>query len=217
VKWRRADPAAGTLPFPSRLCSLDWVSEPFRVEGVGEVYGEERNFAPKALPTFVVTDHICGTEQDHREGGLYLPDLPPVTFREDGLPTCCGPIPEPPPPPPPPVGETCGTAEDIEVGETFEGITGEVGTEHWLRVVGITAGNLYSITFDPSASDVVYMRGWKFGTCPPPDETIVADTSIANDGFAFSTIVGTFPTEVLWRFISLVEGEAYSFRLRTGL
>lgn len=34
--------------------------------------------------------HVCGTDEDFREGGLYEPLEPPATYGVQGLPTCCG-------------------------------------------------------------------------------------------------------------------------------
>lgn len=34
--------------------------------------------------------HVCGSEEDHREGGLYEPLEPPVVYGQLGLPHCCG-------------------------------------------------------------------------------------------------------------------------------
>jgi hypothetical protein len=179
---------------------------------VGEVFGEDRTFLPKSLPTFPPNNHICGTEQDHREGGEYLPALPPVTFREDGLPTCCGPLPVPPPPPPPPAGETCPTAEEVMAEETFEGVTGEVGTSHWVRVTGFIADRVYYCTFTNSSSSHVQLLSWISAVCPPPPETLIADTSIAFEGFLFSSFGGA-TGDRLFRFDSLTEGQSYTLRV----
>ena len=44
ARWYPARRDDGTLPFPSRICSLDWMTHPETHEGVGEVYGTSRNF-----------------------------------------------------------------------------------------------------------------------------------------------------------------------------
>lgn len=44
IRWYPARPEDGTLPFPSRVCSLDWVTFPEQTEGVGEVWGAARNY-----------------------------------------------------------------------------------------------------------------------------------------------------------------------------
>lgn len=111
------------------------------------MFGEARTFLPKSLPTFLPTDHICGTRQDHEEGGEYRTDLPPVEYREDGLPTCCGPMPEPEPEPeacplgvptcelapPGMVNEMCDVLP-AAVGETWRRWSAEVGTLYRLEM-----------------------------------------------------------------------------------
>jgi len=146
LKWRRANPAAGTLPYPSRLCSLDWATRPHIAEGCGEVYGEERTFLPKLHPPGPPNAHICGTERDFREGGEYTPSLPPITYRVDGLPTCCGPLPASPPPPPAPPGLFC--AESKVVGQDFNVSEVHPGglVRHWFICSGLTVPGTYHVS-----------------------------------------------------------------------
>jgi len=150
IRWRPARPEAGTLPFPSGIISLDWHSEPHVVEGLGEVYGEERPFVWLDPLEHTPTPHICGTEADHLMGSEYRPDLPPVTFRADGLPTCCGPIPPEPPPDPVP-GPVCAEAMTIDVAqEVTETHPGGLDY-HWFVCPDLDAPGTYHV--EGSAAD----------------------------------------------------------------
>jgi len=90
VLWYPALPDAEMLPYPSMIGNsyLD-PDGVFFLPG-GEVYGAEKIFSPEQQKPGALGGHVCGTETDFREGCLFLPDEPPVTYRTDGLPTCCG-------------------------------------------------------------------------------------------------------------------------------
>jgi hypothetical protein len=91
IVWRRATPGAMPLPFPSKICSLDWVTRPALVEGPGEVYGAPRTFLKRGPFGGPALDHICGTEEEHRQGEL-LDDMRPLAeYGASGLPKCCDP------------------------------------------------------------------------------------------------------------------------------
>lgn len=74
---------------PSIIKSLNWASEPWREEPVGEVYNEPRPFSRPFLIAPPNFNHICGTPEDHAEGGTYEPLKPPVIYAWNGLPLCC--------------------------------------------------------------------------------------------------------------------------------
>lgn len=57
---------------------------------VGLVPGAKRTALPGLEKPLATGAHRCGTEDDFRLGGEYLPDVPPVERRPDGLPVCCG-------------------------------------------------------------------------------------------------------------------------------
>lgn len=91
IKWVVADPAKGTFPGVSKICSLDWVTHPFTVEGVGEVYGTSRRYNGARGFGPIPGDHFCGTLQEHREGEQFNPLLPTMLYNPSGLPLCCDP------------------------------------------------------------------------------------------------------------------------------
>lgn len=88
-EWRKADPRDGTLGFPSRICSLDWATQPWIAEGVGEVYGADRTFIRKPLMGPVPGKHICGTEDEFRNGEILDLTRPLTVYLPSGLPVCC--------------------------------------------------------------------------------------------------------------------------------
>ena len=91
VRWVPADPARGTFPGVSRVCSLDWVTHPETAEGVGEVYGTSRNYNRGKPFTGIVGNHFCGTLDEHRNGEVFDPTKPPMLYQPSGLPLCCDP------------------------------------------------------------------------------------------------------------------------------
>ena len=95
IRWYPARLADGTLPFPSRICSHDWMTRPWEAEGVGEVYGESRNFNRAKPLVGPRTDHVCGDKEDFELGEVLNETLRPNTYTRQGIPDCCG-IPDPP-------------------------------------------------------------------------------------------------------------------------
>lgn len=89
VFWFPADPKAPVLGRSSVINSLDWETNPWDLEGVGEVYGADRPFVMKRSIDGLKYDHYCGTDDDWE--GKAKPLKPPATmnYREDGLPVCC--------------------------------------------------------------------------------------------------------------------------------
>ena len=92
VHWYIVPPSNGTLGFPCRINSSDWRDNRFSRSPVGEVNFADRPFDGwnRIVPP-VPGDHLCGSEDDFRNGGTYRPDLPPFERGEDGLPLCCRP------------------------------------------------------------------------------------------------------------------------------
>lgn len=87
--WYKADPAAGTLPFPSAVSSLDWASDPTRPTPIGEVFGQSRKYNGKWRVLGADGSHVCGTADDFLNG--CKPADPPREYLPNGLPKCCRP------------------------------------------------------------------------------------------------------------------------------
>lgn len=91
IRWYPARPEDGTLPFPSRINSIDWMTDPHTKEGVGEVWNTSRNYNhAKPIPGPKRT-HVCGTEDEHGQGGLISDTRPEMVYAPSGLPWCCEP------------------------------------------------------------------------------------------------------------------------------
>lgn len=92
IKWYQALPTAKLLPFPSALNNLVFClnKDEFLDTAVGQLplaqYTQQRpDMNPLALG-----DHFCGSEADFGGRGQIDEMSPPVQYREDGLPVCCG-------------------------------------------------------------------------------------------------------------------------------
>lgn len=90
VQWYKCAPGAPTLGFESCLNSLDWAGFPWLRRGPGEVFNAPREYHQANPIAGADGHHVCGTEEDFRDGERYLPDLPPVEYSPEGLPRCCG-------------------------------------------------------------------------------------------------------------------------------
>jgi hypothetical protein len=90
IVWYPALPDAPALGFPSIMVShfLDFTGAVWPPGGEVPNVPSPINFEPSKPGA--IGSHVCGTPEDFAEGGLYLPDDPPVTYRTDGLPSCCG-------------------------------------------------------------------------------------------------------------------------------
>lgn len=91
ILWYPAREDAEVLGYDSALNSLDafeqrlWYVSP----DINESPGEPRPYSrAKALPV-PTGKHVCGTEQDFAEGGLYDPEAEPIEYNQWGLPLCC--------------------------------------------------------------------------------------------------------------------------------
>jgi len=89
VKWYPADLTKGPLPFPSRISSHDWATEPHRTEGVGEVWNTDRDFNHAKNLGPIPGPHVCGTEDEFRNGEVFDPARPTMEYHASGIPKCC--------------------------------------------------------------------------------------------------------------------------------
>ena len=93
IEWYQARPEAPCLPYPSALNNLIWERdrEEWLPTAVGEIYGAPRVYTRGAIKPLANGLHQCGTPADFAGRGVYDPLSPPVVYRDDGLPMCCGP------------------------------------------------------------------------------------------------------------------------------
>ncbi len=147
---------------------------------------------------------VCGTDEDFREGGLYAPLLPPATYGNQGLPTCCG----------APVlvspvavdggvnavthtlagGVDCASSVLLPLGTEFLLEPPPVTATWWLKHP-VTAGKTYryTVTPDPDFSSAVLYEGpdcanlttMSIFILPPP---FVDVTATATDWFWFEYV-----------------------------
>jgi hypothetical protein len=181
IHWYAVPWSNGTLPFPSRINSLDWRPDRFNPSPVGEVTWAPRIFDGwgRIVPP-PPGDHVCGDPSDFELGGLYLPDEPPVTRDIDGIPTYCRPAidglviggegiriqPQPFSPGAVVMGGT-GIVADVQTfsaGALVLGGEGTIGTCHFLlNSTSPLIVDLESFGFDCTASPttvIVFPGGW---------------------------------------------------------
>jgi hypothetical protein len=93
IEWYEALPSAPCLPYPSAISNLIWERdrEEWLPTIVGEIYGAPRTYHRGKRKPLASGLHQCGTAADYAGAGVYDPTSPPVVYRNDGLPICCGP------------------------------------------------------------------------------------------------------------------------------
>jgi len=91
LNWYPADTDKGPLPFPSKICSLDWMGEKHLKEGVGEIWNRPRPFKNRRTPLGIEGDHICGTPDEFLNGEVLDPSRPITKYTTSGVPLCCDP------------------------------------------------------------------------------------------------------------------------------
>lgn len=140
IEWFPCAPGAKDLPFESCITNPFWERDQYEFEDGEEPLEEVIPTGKPRVKPGTGKGHWCGSEEDHREGGLYLPDEPPVVYGMLGLPQCCNPpvvmrggveddgaaaLPVVP-------GASCETAYVIPLGEWVT-VTIPAGVEGWLK------------------------------------------------------------------------------------
>jgi hypothetical protein len=151
IRWYPAREDAPVLPFPSCIYNRSWDLDQVEAGGQPLYLGPAPPYNRAKVNPLALGNHQCGTARDFAEGGEYLPDLPPVEYRADGLPVCCGAMFEgiggadalgaadvtyqPPP------GADCSTAAVFAVGVPYTFITdGRVSGEYWWTFTAPSTG-----------------------------------------------------------------------------
>jgi hypothetical protein len=90
VTWFPAAPGAKFLGFQSCITNPFWERDQFTyTDEYLPLDTVEPTGKPRTRPG-TGRGGYCGTVEDFAIGGKYLPDEPPVTYGQAGLPTCCG-------------------------------------------------------------------------------------------------------------------------------
>lgn len=93
LQWFPAGEKAPCLPFPSLITTLDFATDAFTQEGIGEVYGAARPFQLKRAITGLSYSKICGSTKDWLGEGVPRSPEYPIGYDGNGLPTCCDQVP----------------------------------------------------------------------------------------------------------------------------
>lgn len=91
VRWQEAEEGAPVLGFESVILSRQMEPDRWFEQPIGEVEGDSRTVTLAKAPRGLVSDHVCGTEAEFRDGGTRDPSLPPVQYGATGWPMCCFP------------------------------------------------------------------------------------------------------------------------------
>jgi len=156
--WYPATAGARNLPFPSIMAMGNWDATGQQWLPGGEVDDANRSFNRKKEVPGAFGLHVCGTEEDFREG-CKRTDVPlPVVYGASGLPNCCA----------PPVvgagglalsgratvsvlpGPTCPLAPLIVSGVDYTGHLPSAGANWWRWAY--TPGTNFDVPFSASAS-----------------------------------------------------------------
>lgn len=89
IEWFPCAPGAKDLPFESNITNPFWERDQYEFEDGEEPLEEVIPTGKPRVKPGTGKGHVCGTEEDFRDGGLYLPDEPPVLYGMLGLPACC--------------------------------------------------------------------------------------------------------------------------------
>lgn len=89
IRWYPAAEPIEVLPFPSKINSLDWSSFPEIASGVGEVYGESRNYNGRQALPYAHGLTPCEPAEVFAQGEDFDPARPPMQRDENGFPLCC--------------------------------------------------------------------------------------------------------------------------------
>lgn len=104
IKWYRAPDGAKFFPTVHKWGHLDWYSEPWKAQGVGEVFESPQKWFNGFTPAGVTGQHFHGTLEQFQDGCKFDPSswTPRNTY---GVALACTGT---PPPPPPIVVDLCG-------------------------------------------------------------------------------------------------------------
>jgi hypothetical protein len=151
IDWYPCLDTAPNLGVPTCLYNRYWDRDEVTADGQPIYDGRvpPRKFYP--VKPAANGAHRCGSDEDFAEGGEYRPDLPPVVYRPDGLPLCCGAqfvgigggkgggeadvIYQPPP------GPSCSTAGILTVGVPYAFVTdGRTPGDYWFSFTAPSTG-----------------------------------------------------------------------------
>lgn len=91
IAWYPAAPGARHLPFDSAFMSRDWCKDFEELNGVGEVWGANRNYNGRLAIPGLLGEHQCGDPDWFKFGVPYDAARPPQVIGPNGIPECCGP------------------------------------------------------------------------------------------------------------------------------
>lgn len=87
-----ARPDAEPLDYPSVILCRQQEADDWLPIAPGEVAEAIRKTTLERAPIGSGVGHVCGSEDDFAEGGVYDEQEPPVRYGTSGLPLCCNPV-----------------------------------------------------------------------------------------------------------------------------
>ena len=92
VKWYFADDPSKVIPFDTPFASANWYDDEALNVELGELPLTIPKWSNGATPPTVNPDHICGTQEQWRDGFPSDEFLPGVLYDIHGIPFCCYPM-----------------------------------------------------------------------------------------------------------------------------
>lgn len=174
IEWYEALPDAPLLGTPSAINSLVWARDrdEYTPTAVGEIAGAPWIKTRYHRKPLAAGDHVCGTPEDFAGRGSIDTTSPPVTYRPDGLPTCCGDL----------VEGTGGLGlGDIPEVTTPNPVLGRVDSHSGDPPVHVCTRMTHDGTgvVIPYVPTTVYEQCWNPDECPWPDGALIALYEIA--------------------------------------
>ena len=150
VDWYPCAPGAKTLPFESCITNPFWERDQYEFEDGDEPLEQVIPTGKPRVKPGTGKGHVCGSEQDFREGCARDESIPPVLYGMLGLPQCCNPpvvmrggvedggraVATPPVGP----GTSCLTATVVSYEDTHL-ISAPGAGNWWVRLDGVVAFN----------------------------------------------------------------------------
>ena len=92
IQWYIARDDAPLFRGPRAVNNLEWEKDrdEYLPTSVGEIYSSRRSTRNWRVKLLALGQHQCGTAADFAGDGVFDPDSPPVEYRPDHLPKCCG-------------------------------------------------------------------------------------------------------------------------------
>lgn len=88
IRWYQCPPNAKVFPTQHKWGKLDWYTQPWAADGVGEVYDAKQSYSPRETPEGVTGQSYFGPLEYFQNGVTYDPEVN-TPRRDDGIAEGC--------------------------------------------------------------------------------------------------------------------------------